>query len=235
MPNLTIENNDIGTVLYENVLHRDELLVFAAAGTVLEGTILARKSVADAVVAAAGAGNTGDGTVTLATVAAGSIVPLVGAYNFECMEVVTHGGIFKLEDPNGALVAAAIALDAATGGTTELTVGGLTFTVTDGATDFIVGDKFSLTVAADGKMVPFATDGAGGAQIPLQIMGYEVVAAGAGNVPVRPGISGSYKLERLVIAADGDASNVTDAIVDQLRHFGLIPLNFTELNQLDNQ
>lgn len=237
MPNLVITNNDIGTVLYENALFRDELLVFAGAGTVLEGTILARKLVADAVTVVADVANTGDGTVTAATVAAGQIVPLVGDYTFECTAVVTNGGVFRLLDPNGTEIASGISLTVGAGATTDVDAGGLTFTVTDGATDFIIGDNFALTTTAGAGMVPYAVDGAGGAQIPSQILGYDVTATGAGNVAVRPGVSGSYKLERLVIDAAGSASasTITDALVDQLRDYGLVPINFNELNQLDNQ
>lgn len=234
MPNPVITNVDIGSVVLVNAQFRDELLTFAGAGTVLEGTILARKAVADAVTVVDGS-NTGNGTVTLATVAVGQIVPVVGAYNVECTAVVTNGGVFKIEDPNGTEVASGISLTVGAGVETVVNAGGLTFTVTDGSTDFVIGDSFALTVAADGKVVPFATDGAGGAQIPIEILTYAVTATGAGNVPIRAGVAGSYRKERLVIHADGDASNVTAAVIDQLRDYGLVPIDVKELNILDNQ
>ena len=235
MSNITITNNDIGSVILQDAQFRDELLTFGGAGTVVEGTILARKAVEDAVVAAADGGNTGDGTVTLATVAAGQVVPIVGAYNLEVTEAVTNGGILKLEDPNGALVASGLIMTAGAGASTVFEVAGLQFTVTDGATDFIVGDKFSLTVAADGKMVVFAVAGAGGAQIPKQILTYDVVATGAGDVPIRSGVSGSYRKERLVIDGSAAGVGITDEIIDQLRDYSLVPIDVQELNILDNQ
>lgn len=232
--NITITNIDVGTVLLQNAQFRDELLTFAGAGTVLEGTILARKSVADAVTVVDGT-NTGDGTLTIATVAAGQIVPVVGAYNVECTAVVTNGGVFKIEDPNGTEVASGISLTVGAGAVTVIDSAGLTFSITDGTTDFVIGDSFALTVAADGNLVPFATDGAGGAQIPIEILTYEVTAAGAGDVAIRAGVSGEYRKERLVIDADGDASNITNAVMDQLRDYGLVPVDVKELNILDNQ
>ena len=45
MANLTIENNDLGSVILNNAKFQDDLLTFAGAATVLEGTILARDSV----------------------------------------------------------------------------------------------------------------------------------------------------------------------------------------------
>lgn len=234
MPNLTITNNDLGSVILEGGEFRDELLVFAGAGTVLEGTILARQAVAIAVTPAAGA-NTGDGTVTLATVVAGPVVPLVGAYVLTVTTAVTNGGILKLVDPNGAQVASDLIMTAGAGAATVFEVAGLEFTVTDGATDFIVGDSFTLTTVADGKLVPYVVAGAGGAQLPKAIVTFDVVAAGAGNEPIRAMITGVVRKERLIIDADGDGSNITDAILDLIRDFSLISVDVQELNILDNQ
>lgn len=232
--NLTITNVDVGSVIWETGEFRDDLLTFGGAGTVLEGTILARKAVADAVVAAAGS-NTGDGTVTLTTVAAGQVVPIVGAYVLTVTTAVANGGIFNLVDPNGAIVASGLAMDVGAGAATVFDVAGLEFTVTDAGTDFIVGDSFTLTVAADGNLVPFATDGAGGAQIPKTVLTYDVTATGAGDESVRDMVSGKLRAERLIIDADGDASNIDAAILDQLRDYTLVSIDVQELNILDNQ
>ena len=45
MPNLTITNVDLGSVILKDGEFRDDLLTFAGAATVVEGTILARDSV----------------------------------------------------------------------------------------------------------------------------------------------------------------------------------------------
>ena len=201
----------------------------------LAGTILARKAVADAVTVADVGTPTGNGTVTLATVVAGSVIPLVGAYVLECVEAITNGGVFKLEDPNGAQVAGNLTLTVGAGAATVFEAAVLLFTVTDGSTDFAAGDGYTLTVAADGKLVPFATDGAGGAQIPKSVLRDALTAAGAGDLPARPIIGGRLRAGNLVIDADGDASNVTDAILDQLRDYGIVALSTSQLAELDNQ
>jgi len=235
MANPTITNVDLGSVILSDEVHKDELLTFAGAGTEVEGTILARQEVAEAIVAAAGS-NTGNGTATLAAVVTGPVVPLVGAYNLECVTAVTHGGVFKLVDPNGAIVANSLAMTASTGAATVLTAAGMTVTLTDGSTDFAVGDEFSLTVASgSGKSVPFEKDGVGGAQVPKRVLTYDVTAAGAGDVAIRSMVSGMVRLERLVIDSDGDASNVDKAVVDQLRDYAIIPKGVQELSELDNQ
>lgn len=232
MSNLVIENVDQGTVIIADAIHDDVIIAFPGADTYVEGTILARKQVADAITATADVGNTGDGTFTAASVIAGDTVPLVGDYNLECVAAVTNGGTFKLEDPNGAILANDLVMTAGAGAVTVFYVAGMTFTITDGATDFIVGDKAALTVAADGDVVIFAVDGIGGAQVPSMVLTYEIVATGAADVAARAMVSGRVVHERLVIDAGG---TVTDRIVDQLRDYGIVAENVTELSQLDNQ
>lgn len=234
MSDPVITNNDIGSVILKEGEFRDDLLTFAGASTVIAGTILARKAVADAVTASAFVG-TGDGTLTLATVVPGLVVPVPGIYTLTCTAVVTNGGVFALTDPNGAIVAAGLSLTVGAGAATVIETAGLQFTVTDGGTDFVIGDAATLTVAADGKLVPYAIAGAGGAQVPKAILTYDVTATGAGDEAIRDMVSGVVRAEKLVIDADGDASNITDAILDQLRDYTLVTIDVQELNILDNQ
>lgn len=104
-----------------------------------------------------------------------------------------------------------------------------------GADTFVAGtilarDSVSL------KLVPFVKGGVTNQNgIPKAILTYEVTAAGAGDVPVRAAVTGKYRKEELVIDADGDASNVDAAVIDQLRAYGLTPIDVSELNILDNQ
>lgn len=235
MSNLEITNNDLGSVVLGNPEMKDDLLTFGGAGTVLNGTILARKVVENSIGVAAGGGNVGDGTVTPAVVGSGPIVPIPGVYNLECVEAVAEGGVFKLEDPNGIQVAGALTMTIGAGTPTVFDVAGLAFTITDGGTDFSVGDQFDLTLTADGNMVPFAINGTGGAQVPKTVITYDVTAAGGGDIAIRSMISGQVRTERLIIDADGDGSNITDAILDQLRDYGITPVNVQELNIQDNQ
>jgi len=234
MATSTITNIDNGSALIGDGRFRDELLVFAGADTFVDGTILARRAVATAVTASAVAG-TGDGTVTAATVVAGPVVPLVGAYVLNCITAVTNGGVWELVDPNGALVASNLIMTVGAAAATVFEAGGLQFTITDGSADFAVDDTATLTVAADGKLVPYAIAGAGGAQRPMAMLTYDVTRTGAGNEPVNALVSGTVNATRLVVDADGDASNITAAILDELRSAGIVATNVTQLANLDNQ
>ena len=88
---------------------------------------------------------------------------------------------------------------------------------------------------ASGKLVPYEIGGAGGNEIPVAVTSYDIVAAGAGDLPVKPIIQGHVRFDKLIVAADGDNSNITPAIRDRLRSFGIVAIDIDQLNQLDNQ
>ena len=52
---------------------------------------------------------------------------------------------------------------------------------------------------------------------------------------VRPLVEGAVCKERLVIDADGDASNIDAAVLDELRDYSIVAVDVKELNILDNQ
>lgn len=235
MSNITITQNDLKNPVLTDAEFRDDTIEFTGADTFAEGTILARQTVDTAVAdGVADGGNTGDGTVTAVSVVAGTTVPVAGGYVLTCTTAVTNGGVFKLEDPNGALVASGLTMTVGAGASTVFEAAGLQFTVTDGAADFVAGDFFTLTVVANGKLTAYAIGGAGGVQIPLAILTYEITVTGAEDKPARVGISGKYRKQKLVIDADGDDSNVDNAVMDKLRNYGLVPVDVEELNIPDN-
>ena len=88
---------------------------------------------------------------------------------------------------------------------------------------------------AGGKLVPFVKGAGDATEIPVSVLTVELVAAGAGDLPVRPLISGSVHKNDLIIAADGDASNIDAAVKDALKVADIIALESAELNILDNQ
>jgi len=102
-----------------------------AAGAVL-GRTLATGTDDDGV---ADSGNTGDGTI--GTVSAGTGAQ-VGTYTLTCTEDQANAGEFTVEDPQGNTVGVATVAVAFTGE--------VNFTIADGATDFVVGDIFRITV-----------------------------------------------------------------------------------------
>lgn len=90
-------------------------------------------------------------------------------------------------------------------------------------------------VEASSKLAPFAPGASDGSEEPLAVLTYDVTAAGAGDVPVRVLGAGVVNAQRLIIAADGDGSNITPAILDKLRSYGIIALPVDQLAAFDNQ
>lgn len=74
------------------------------------------------------------------------------------------------------------------------------------------------------KLVPFVKGGATNQNgIPKAVVLYDVVAAGAGDVPIRALVAGEVNKNRLIINADGNGTNIDGAVLDQLRAYDVIP------------
>ena len=86
------------------------------------------------------------------------------------------------------------------------------------------------------KMVPFVKGGATNENgIPKAVATEAVVAAGAGDEPLRALVEGRVRKEELIIDADGTGANIDNAVLDQLRDYNITPLNVQELKIQDNQ
>ena len=178
---VTIDHLYVG----EQPAQRSGSVLIAQSQTLARGAAIGKITIG-AVTAAAGAENTGDGTCTALAVLPGTYDAKVGAYNLECTTATTNGGTFKLEDPDGLVVSSNLVMTAGAGTATVFEAGGLTFTLTDGSTDFADGDTFAVTVAAgsgQGKLLDKeATDGSN------QIYGIltEAVTTGSGETQYAP-------------------------------------------------
>ncbi len=134
----------------EGTISRENVTVLAGQN-LKAGHILGKVSVGTASGAAA-SGNTGNGTISAIMVGEGA---KAGTYNVTCVEPAANAGTFLVEDPDGVTVGTANVGMAFTGP--------INFTLTDGATDFVSGDRFLITVTAgSGKYKeynPANTDG----------------------------------------------------------------------------
>lgn len=108
----------------------------AGQGILKRGTVLGIIGLAPGV-AVAGA-NTGNGVVGAVTLGFGA---KFGTYKLRCITAASNAGIFSVFAPDGSrLPDATVAVAYASSQ--------LAFTIADGVTDFIVGDTFSIPVAA---------------------------------------------------------------------------------------
>ena len=86
------------------------------------------------------------------------------------------------------------------------------------------------------KMVPFVKGGSTNQNgLPKAVLLDALTATGAGDVATRVIIGGRLRKGDLVINADGNASNVDSAVVDQLRDYSITALPVSQLAAYDNQ
>jgi hypothetical protein len=80
---------------------------------------------------------------------------LPGVYQVVFIEAAANGGRFEVFNPDGVAIGSGVVGTAFTGT--------VKFTIADGATDFVAGDRFTVTVPADGTKLkewdPTALDG----------------------------------------------------------------------------
>jgi hypothetical protein len=150
--------HDGGFIVSEARGHRTyDRGILSGAVKHLAGTVLGKKTGGTAV-AAAKAGNTGNGTFTLdaTTPVVGNAQP--GVYVVRCTTAAANGGTFRVFDPTGDVIG-----DVAVGATFN---DQLKFMIADGATDFVVGDEFDVTVSALSKTyVPLSLTATDGSQV----------------------------------------------------------------------
>jgi hypothetical protein len=199
----------------DNHYSRDIVTVLAGSGTdreLLTGMVLGRIT-KGAAAGAAVAGNTGDGTITAAPAVGQAAKP--GVYRVVCIEPAADGGKFAVEDPDGILIGVAtVGVEFATH---------LTFTIADGAADFVAGDSFTITVAAGSgkvKQIDFAaTDGSDAA------CGILLIDTTAPDGTDRSGVA----IVRNAIVSDngitwpaGATENQKNAAIAQLKSAGIL-------------
>ena len=151
-------------------------MVVSRKVTILQGQVLSRgallgKQTKDSIgTVTPGGGNIGDGAPTAATLGASAEV---GQYNIRCVAAAANGGTFVVETPSGHRLAA------------DLTVGvayvsdHVNLTIADGASDFVVGDFFTLDVAGSGKYLLSLGAAVDGSQEPDVVLVNDVDATAA--------------------------------------------------------
>lgn len=100
--------------------------------------------------------------------------------------------------------------------------------MTFGAAGSVAAGTILARNTTSGKLVPFVKGGTAGAGEPKAVLTYSVEVDAAGDVAIRAAIVGKVRKQRLVIAADGDDSNVDAAVIDGLRQVGLTPIDVHE-------
>jgi hypothetical protein len=203
--------------------HAGEFIVTEANGslsresaTVLSGQnlkaghVLGKVAVGTATGAAV-SGNTGNGAIS--AVSAGATAK-AGVYTANLIEPAANGGTFSVEDPDGVNVGTAVV------GTSF--AGPVNFTIADGATDFVAGDRFAITVAAgSGKYKEYNPANTDGSQTAVAILYASVDATGGDTEGVVIVRHAEVNAEELIWFSGADA-NQKSAGLAQLKTYDII-------------
>jgi hypothetical protein len=106
---------------------------------------------------------------------------------------------------------------------------------TAGGADTLVAGTILARLTSTGKWGIYAPAGSLGLEIARGVLTYDAVATGAGDVPVSVLVRGTVNQDRLIIDADGDGSNVDEAVTDDLLDHGILAKPVLQIAQLDNQ
>lgn len=132
-----------------NRISRDEGILASgtAANVSIPGLVVGTIAIGGATPAAKSGGNTGNGVLTMDGTTPVLTGAKAGVYQVRLITAASNGGTFRVTDPEGFNLG-----DVAVGATFS---NDIKFSVADGATDFIVGDGFDITVAiGSGKYAP---------------------------------------------------------------------------------
>jgi hypothetical protein len=232
MATLTITTIDNASIELARGEHQDDTFLAAGADVVAEGTILARKLVSDTIAIAYTRAGGSDYTVVAAQQAGATLE--IGDYVVTAGTLAAGVGTWTCVAPSGK---SDTYTTTAAGDDLLFEELDIAFTTTVVATAWTTGDVITATVAAEtGLPLVFFVKGTGtgGAQTPVAVLTYSHTVAGAGSTPIRPLISGVVNKNRLIIDADGDATNVDDAVLDQLRDYSISARDVVQLSTLDN-
>lgn len=96
-------------------------------------------------------GNTGNGTLVLDATSPVQPNAIAGAYTINCITASTNAATFRVSDPMGRVLGD---VSFSGSGASATFNDQIKFAVTDGSTDFVVGDGFVVTVVANTLAIP---------------------------------------------------------------------------------
>jgi hypothetical protein len=107
--------------------------------------------------------------------------------------------------------------------------------ITFGGADVLAKGTILARDSVSHKFVIFVAGGStNGNGIPKAVLLHEVTATGVGDRPCRVLLRGTILKRKTIIDADGNDTNITGAVIDQLRDYGINLSIATQLGAYDN-
>ena len=217
--NAHAESTTLGDVLKceaPNLYSREAVTVLAGDGEdrkLKVGAIIARRT-RSAVTVSAGDSNTGDGEATPADPALGARAE-AGIYQLACTTAGADGGTFQVLSPRGYVLP-------------NLTVGTayegdhLNLTVADGATDFAVGDTFTIEVVGDGKVAALDPAAVEGTAEAIGIVAFDVTAPDGTDAETTAILRDAVLADRAIVWPAGITEAQKNAAIAALEARGIL-------------
>jgi len=201
---------------------------YTADGTLVPLDLVIDLGASDTGVILSGAGSLTAGTllgkVTLAGVTASSIATKgaltpdattprlagcqLGAYTAVCITAASNAGTFEVFDPKGNSLGTHIVAGAAFANQIK-------FAIADGGVDFVVGDTFTITVAAgSGKYVKSLAASTDGSQYPAAILSEDTDATSADKTTVIY-ITGRFNSDAVTFGTGHTLASTKDDLRDK--------------------
>lgn len=182
-------------------------LLLSRSITLISGQNLARGAVLGKIGIGAAStvfAGTGNGAITMDATTPIRPGAKAGAYTATCITAAVNGGTFRVEDPDGAVLG-----DVAVAATFD---DDIKFVIADGATDFVVGDKFTITLAAgSGKYNLSLSAAVDGSQTPDLILA-EDTNASAGDKTTVAYARGDFLESKLTIGTAHTADSIREGL-----------------------
>lgn len=224
--NTNYGDNAFGPTAFQSTYNPDQLIAgnlklvtegaatLTGAAALTRGTVLGRTNTGSATSAAKSGGNTGNGTCV-----PDATNPILsgckeGIYKLVCTVAGTNSATFRLYAPDGSDVKDYSFNGAGASFTTDDQIKTV---VTDGATDFVVGDEFDITASLSGgkykKAVKSNTDGS---QFPVAIL-VDDADATAGDVNCGIYLTGEFNVNKMTY----DTSYSVEDLKQEFRRIGI--------------
>ncbi len=176
------------------------------------GTLLGKKTIGAASVAAKSGGNTGDGTLTMDVTTPIKNGAKTGIYKVRFTVAAANNGTFQVHDPDGKMIGTVIMTGGA--GTFD---GEIKFAIADaGSDDFIVGDGFDITIAeGNGDYIKSLAAAVDGSQVPCAILGEDTVLADGADIEAMAHIGGEFNADYITFGTGHTEASVKDVLRDK--------------------
>ena len=188
----------------------------AAAATYVPGTVIGKVITGGTAAAVADSGNTGSGAFGTITVTAPA---QIGAYRVVITTVAANAGTFLVIDPKGVAVGTGTVAVA-------FSKGGLAFTIAD-ATDFVIGDGFTVTVSGAYKYKACVQTATDGSAVPVGIVMEEKTVAATTDTKVLTLVKGPAIVSKSGLVLDA-TYNTADELAAVYAAFEALDINMND-------